>query len=224
MMKANFTCFRRFIRRVARKQTPTAWPSVGFSVLSAVALSAAPAPGQPGPSAVAWEEKIEVASGDAYQGPWHMNESQFLYVDNPTVAINEDDPDETMDVKSLLRQVRVPSLVMHGTDDKQVPFAAGEYMAARIPEARLYPFRGPWPPATVHGDPGVLQRPPALPSDCRYSAATLMVRRKVPRPLEEPFTAPETRERARHQCANSKARSPRHWCGGCPSRRGSCGC
>jgi class 3 adenylate cyclase/pimeloyl-ACP methyl ester carboxylesterase len=52
------------------------------------------------------------------------------------------DPDETMDVKPLLGQVRAPTLVMHGMDDKQVPFTAGEYMAARIPEAKLYSFRG----------------------------------------------------------------------------------
>ena len=38
---------------------------------------------------VTWGERIEVASGDAYQGPWRMNESAFHYVDDPTVAINE---------------------------------------------------------------------------------------------------------------------------------------
>jgi hypothetical protein len=38
---------------------------------------------------VTWGERIEVASGDAYQGPWRMNESEFHYVDDPTVAINE---------------------------------------------------------------------------------------------------------------------------------------
>ena len=38
---------------------------------------------------VTWGERIEVASGDAYQGPWRMNESEFHYVDDPTVSINE---------------------------------------------------------------------------------------------------------------------------------------
>jgi class 3 adenylate cyclase/pimeloyl-ACP methyl ester carboxylesterase len=52
------------------------------------------------------------------------------------------DPDPSMDVKSLLERVRVPTLVVHGLEDKQVPFAAGEYIAARIPGAKLYPFRG----------------------------------------------------------------------------------
>jgi hypothetical protein len=38
---------------------------------------------------VTWGKRIEVASGDAYQGPWRMNDSAFHYVDDPTVAINE---------------------------------------------------------------------------------------------------------------------------------------
>jgi hypothetical protein len=41
-------------------------------------------------SPVNWENKLEIDSGDAYQGPWRMNQSEFLYVDDPTVAINED--------------------------------------------------------------------------------------------------------------------------------------
>ncbi len=61
----------------------------GLFVLLAVALIAAPAPGQADPSGVTWDEKIEVASGGGYRGPWRMNESEFDYVDDPTVAINE---------------------------------------------------------------------------------------------------------------------------------------
>jgi hypothetical protein len=38
---------------------------------------------------VAWEPPIEVASGDAQRGPWRMNESRFLYVDDPSVAIDD---------------------------------------------------------------------------------------------------------------------------------------
>jgi hypothetical protein len=58
-------------------------------VLLAVALIAAPAFGQAGPSRVTWDEKIEVASGGGYRGPWRMNKSEFHYIDDPTVAINE---------------------------------------------------------------------------------------------------------------------------------------
>lgn len=36
-----------------------------------------------------WKEVIEIASGKAFRGPWRMNESIFLYVDDPTVAVTE---------------------------------------------------------------------------------------------------------------------------------------
>ena len=68
---------------------PIACMARGLWVLLAVALIAAPAPRQAGASGVTWEEKIEVASGGGYRGPWRMNESKFLFVDDPTVAIND---------------------------------------------------------------------------------------------------------------------------------------
>ena len=39
-------------------------------------------------SGVTWQSPVEVAEGDAYQGPWRMNESDFRFVDAPTVALN----------------------------------------------------------------------------------------------------------------------------------------
>lgn len=39
---------------------------------------------------VTWTHIIEVAEGEAYQGPWRMNESDFRYVDAPTVAMDSD--------------------------------------------------------------------------------------------------------------------------------------
>ncbi len=68
---------------------PIACTGRGLFVLLAVALIAVPAPGQADPSGVTWDEKIKVASGGGYRGPWRMNESAFYYVDDPTVAINE---------------------------------------------------------------------------------------------------------------------------------------
>jgi hypothetical protein len=56
-----------------------------FAAALALAVSA---PGAE-PSAVTWGTRIEVAVGDAYQGPWRMNESAFHYVDDPSVSINE---------------------------------------------------------------------------------------------------------------------------------------
>jgi hypothetical protein len=61
----------------------------GLIVALAAALNALPATGHADPSAVTWDEKLEVASGNGNRGPWRMNESEFDYVDDPTVAINE---------------------------------------------------------------------------------------------------------------------------------------
>lgn len=52
------------------------------------------------------------------------------------------DRDPEMDIKSLLSGIGVPTLIAHGTEDRQVPFAAAEYLAAHIPGAQLYPFKG----------------------------------------------------------------------------------
>jgi class 3 adenylate cyclase len=45
--------------------------------------------------------------------------------------------DMSIDVRSVLPAISVPTLVVHATGDATVPFASGEYMAARIPGARL---------------------------------------------------------------------------------------
>jgi class 3 adenylate cyclase/pimeloyl-ACP methyl ester carboxylesterase len=52
------------------------------------------------------------------------------------------DRDPEMDIRPLLPAIRVPTLIAHGTEDRQVPFAAAEYLAAHIPGAQLYPFEG----------------------------------------------------------------------------------
>ncbi|MDH3203029.1 MAG: glycoside hydrolase, partial [Myxococcales bacterium] len=51
--------------------------------------SKANSPSRPRGPAIKWDEKIEVASGDAFRGPWRMNKSKFNFVDDPTVAINK---------------------------------------------------------------------------------------------------------------------------------------
>src|SRR5688572_19258314 len=37
---------------------------------------------------VAWQEPIEVATGAATRGPWRMNDSDFRWVDDPSVDIS----------------------------------------------------------------------------------------------------------------------------------------
>jgi pimeloyl-ACP methyl ester carboxylesterase len=52
------------------------------------------------------------------------------------------DRDPEMDIRPLLPAIRVATLIVHGTDDRQVPFAAAEYLEANIPGAQLYRFKG----------------------------------------------------------------------------------
>ena len=84
-----FTYFGRIILIMPEKPIPITCTGLGLLVLLVVTVFATPAPGQADPSGVTWDKRIEVASGDAYQGRWRMNESEFRYVDDPTVAINE---------------------------------------------------------------------------------------------------------------------------------------
>lgn len=39
---------------------------------------------------VQWHQPVEVAHGEAHVGPWRMNDSDFRYVDDPTVALVPD--------------------------------------------------------------------------------------------------------------------------------------
>lgn len=70
------------------KRIPITNTGLGLIALLAVTLIAAHLSGLADPAGVTWDERVEVASGGAYQGPWRMNESEFDYVDDPTVAIN----------------------------------------------------------------------------------------------------------------------------------------
>ncbi len=56
-----------------------------LAVLWTVMMSLAPAE----PAGVTWGERVEVAAGGGHRGPWRMNESAYDYVDDPTVAVNE---------------------------------------------------------------------------------------------------------------------------------------
>ena len=42
----------------------------------------------------------------------------------------------------LLAKLQVPTLVMHGTEDKITPLDLGRQLAASIPGAQFYPFEG----------------------------------------------------------------------------------
>ena len=57
-----------------------------------------------------------------------------------------------IDVRHVLPSIHVPTLVVHGTEDKAVPFAWGSYLAERIPGARFASFpTGHIPTGAGHG-------------------------------------------------------------------------
>jgi len=55
---------------------------VGLGITVLAAPDGAPLPLQ-------WETPVKVAEGQAFRGPWRMNESDFRYVDDPAVAITD---------------------------------------------------------------------------------------------------------------------------------------
>lgn len=55
------------------------------TALLGCARAGAGATGEPLP---AWGERVQLASGEAHRGPWRMNESDYRWVDDPTVALS----------------------------------------------------------------------------------------------------------------------------------------
>jgi DNA-binding SARP family transcriptional activator/pimeloyl-ACP methyl ester carboxylesterase len=51
-------------------------------------------------------------------------------------------PDPDVDITPVLGQVKMPTLVMHGTHDRRVSLATAHFLAERLPDARLYLFEG----------------------------------------------------------------------------------
>jgi pimeloyl-[acyl-carrier protein] methyl ester esterase len=49
---------------------------------------------------------------------------------------------EQTDLRARLAEIRVPALVVHGSHDRLAPPAAGEYLAAHLPRARLLRLEG----------------------------------------------------------------------------------
>jgi pimeloyl-ACP methyl ester carboxylesterase len=64
------------------------------------------------------------------------------------------DLDPELDIKHLLSSIEAPTLVTHGTADRLIPYAAAEYIAEHLPNARLYPFadKGHLPIFTATGE------------------------------------------------------------------------
>ena len=51
-------------------------------------------------------------------------------------------PDPEVDIASILDQVKTPTLILHGTEDRRVSVAAALHLARHLPDARLHLFEG----------------------------------------------------------------------------------
>jgi TolB-like protein/pimeloyl-ACP methyl ester carboxylesterase len=81
-----------------------------------------------------------IPEATAEQMRW-MNELQRMTT-SPENALRLDQMASTIDVRDLLPQLRVPTLVIHCREDGVVPFAEGERLADSIPEASFIPLEG----------------------------------------------------------------------------------
>jgi pimeloyl-ACP methyl ester carboxylesterase len=52
------------------------------------------------------------------------------------------DPGPGVEIAGLLSDIKVPTLVIHGTDDRAVSFEEGRYIASRVLDAQLCAFEG----------------------------------------------------------------------------------
>ena len=71
------------------RRSPWPWAAAAGAV-GLMVLSPIPATGDAG-KGLRWKEPVEIASGNAYRGPWRMNESNFDFVDDPAVAVEGED-------------------------------------------------------------------------------------------------------------------------------------
>lgn len=59
-----------------------------IAIVAVSLILSACAPEAENANGVHWEEPVEVAAGGGHVGPWRMNDSDFRYVDDPTVALS----------------------------------------------------------------------------------------------------------------------------------------
>ena len=67
---------------------------------------------------IEWQEPLKLATGPAHVGPWRMNESEFHYVDDPTIAISEHGSIAVAWVDNESRDIK---LVRLHVDDHEIP-------------------------------------------------------------------------------------------------------
>ncbi len=76
---------------------------------------------------------------------------------DPHTVINFFTYDTAVEIEAFLGQVRTPTLVMHGTQDRDTPFERGLALAEAIRGARFYAFEDKGAPADLHRHDRVLR-------------------------------------------------------------------
>jgi pimeloyl-ACP methyl ester carboxylesterase len=71
---------------------------------------------------------------------WHAQACRFA--GTPASALAWFRITMEIDIRDVLPAIRVPTLVLHRTDDRVIPVEAGRYLAEHIPEAKLVEFPG----------------------------------------------------------------------------------
>jgi pimeloyl-ACP methyl ester carboxylesterase/class 3 adenylate cyclase len=71
---------------------------------------------------------------------WHAEACRFA--GTPASARAWFDLTMQIDIRNVLSSIRVPTLILHRTDDRVVPVEAGRYLAEHIPDAKLKEFPG----------------------------------------------------------------------------------
>jgi class 3 adenylate cyclase len=80
-----------------------------------------------------------VARDEAYRRWWSYYERQSA---SPAAIARVSAMVREVDVRALLGLVRVPTLILHRTDDRILPIECSRYLASRIPGARLVELEG----------------------------------------------------------------------------------
>jgi pimeloyl-ACP methyl ester carboxylesterase len=91
--------------------------------------------GQTEPALRIWASLIHSEPGTSHLAEQFVRAT--LSTISPEMLLSYVTPDPEDDVVQLLPHIRVPTLVMHGTGDRLVPFAMGRYLAEHISGAQF---------------------------------------------------------------------------------------
>src|SRR4051812_27058815 len=76
----------------------------------------------------------EQAKDDRFRNWWARYERLSC---SPSAAIALARMNAAIDVRSIVQTIRVPTLIIHRTDDARIKFAGGRYLAQHIKDARF---------------------------------------------------------------------------------------